>query len=219
MADIGVLTPDQMRRVLALAARFEQSRDGKPDDTLLEPPGIPVLNRSGETVPAFAFMQIFATVEAADQNYIEIKKPGNAAILRCPMLINGPMAIENNGFGRAQVGPVFRLKCETIPVLGDRMGPTDNEWLGFLGSMYAVIGADDVAPDVFKVMFDTSAWRGRTKTGGLTVGTPALVKVYSATGAIRTTEYIAETAVSSIPGDAEILLLSQYGRWLAMRIC
>ena len=131
MADVGVITPDQMRRVLALAARFEQSREGKPDDTILEPAGIPVLNRSGETVPAFAFMQIFDTVEAAGQNYIEIKKPGHSSILRCPMLINGPLEIENNGFGRAQVGPVFRLKCETIPVLGDRMGPSTNEWLGF----------------------------------------------------------------------------------------
>lgn len=219
MADVGVITPDQMRRVLALVARFEQNRDGKQDETVLEPPGIPVLNRSGEVVPAFAFMQMFATVEAADQNYIEVKKPGNAAILRCPMLINGPMAIENNGFGRAQVGPVFRLKCETIPVLGDRMGPTDNEWLGFLGSMYAVIGADDVAPDVFKVMFDTSSWRGKTKSGGLTAGTPGLVKVYSAEGTLRTTEYMAETEVSSIGADSEIWLHSQYGRWFAVGLC
>jgi hypothetical protein len=219
MADVGVITPDQMRRVLALVARFEQNRDGKQDETVLEPPGIPVLNRSGEVVPAFAFMQMFATVEAADQNYIEVKKPGNAAILRCPMLINGPMAIENNGFGRAQVGPVFRLKCETIPVLGDRMGPTDNEWLGFLGSMYAVIGADDVAPDVFKVMFDTSVWRGRTNVGGLNVGTPALVKVYNANNTLRTTEYMAETYVSNIAGNTDILLLPQYGRWLALGMC
>jgi hypothetical protein len=85
--------------------------------------------------------------------------------------------------------------------------------------MYAVIGADEVDEDVFKVMFDTSSWRGRTKTGGLLVGVPALVSVYSAAGSLRTTEYIAETAVSSIPENAEILLLSQYGRWLAMRIC
>jgi hypothetical protein len=119
----------------------------------------------------------------------------------------------------AQNGPVYRLKCDTIPELGDRMGPKTGEWLGFLGSMYAVIGADEVDEDVFKVMFDTSSWRGRTKTGGLLVGVPALVSVYSAAGSLRTTEYIAETAVSSIPENAEILLLSQYGRWLAMRIC
>jgi hypothetical protein len=204
---------------LALLARFEQNRDGKQDETVLEPPGIPVLNRSGETVPAFAFMQMFATVEAAEQNYIEIKKPINSAILRCPLLINGPNLIANNDFGRAQVGPVFRLKCATTPVLGDRMGPVTGEWLGRLGSMYSVIGADDIAPDVYKCMFDTSNWRGKTKSSGLTAGTPALVKVYKADGTLSSTEYTAETAVSDIDGDEEIELTSQYGRWFAKGLC
>jgi hypothetical protein len=219
MADIGVLTPDQMRRVLALVARFEQSRDGKPDDTILEPPGIPVLNRSGQTVPAFAFMQMYATVEAAEQNYIEIKKPINSAILRCPFLINGPVEIENNGFGRAQAGPIFRVYCSDAMTLGDRIGPADDEWYGGLGSMYAVIGTDDIAPDVYKCMFDTSSWLGRTKVGGLSIGTPALVQVYDANGTIRATEYLAETHVSNIAQSTDVLLLSYYGRWLALGLC
>lgn len=85
--------------------------------------------------------------------------------------------------------------------------------------MYAVIGSDSIDTDVYKVMFDTSSWRGKTKTAGLTLGTPGLVYVYGPTGTLRATEYTAEASVSSIPGDAEILLLSQYGRWLALRTC
>jgi len=68
-------------------------------------------------------------------------------------------------------------------------------------------------------MFDTSSWRGKTKAGGLTAGTPGLVKVYDAAGTLRTTEYTAETSGSNIGADAEILLNSQYGRWYALRTC
>ncbi len=196
--------------------------DGKgygESSSINSPAPIFVYNDSAEIVPAYAFMQATTTLNEDGRSYIKIKKPIDSTILRCPLLINGPTEIPIGGYGMAQNGPVYRLKCETIPVLGDRLGPATGEWLGHLGSMYAVIGADEVDEEVFKVMFDTSSWRGQTKTGGLNVGTPALVKVYSATGALRTTEYIAETAVSSIPANAEILLLSQYGRWLAMRIC
>ncbi len=188
-------------------------------NSITSPAPIFVYNDSIEIVPAFAFMQATTTLNEDGRSYIKIKKPIDSTILRCPLLINGPTEIPVGGYGMAQNGPVYRLKCDTIPELGDRMGPKTGEWLGFLGSMYAVIGADEVDEDVFKVMFDTSSWRGRTKTGGLLVGVPALVSVYSAAGSLRTTEYIAETAVSSIPENAEILLLSQYGRWLAMRIC
>jgi hypothetical protein len=184
-----------------------------------QPGGIFVYNDSIEIVPAFAFMQATTTLNEDGRSYIKIKKPIDSTILRCPLLINGPTEIPVGGYGMAQNGPVYRLKCDTIPELGDRMGPKTGEWLGFLGSMYAVIGADEVETGVFKVMFDTSSWLGKTKSTGLGVGSQALVKVYSASGTLRTTEYLAQAAVSSIPGDDEILLLSQYGRWLALRIC
>lgn len=60
---------------------------------------------------------------------------------------------------------------------------------------------------------------GRTKSGGLNIGTPALVDVYDETGVTLTRELLAETRVSNIAGTTEIVLLSAYSRWLALRLC
>ena len=209
----GLLEPD-------LKAREQRGNAGK-TVTHQQPP-IFVRNDSGETIPPYAFMQATGTANVTDSfSYITVRKPIHSTILRCPLLFNGIYEIADGDYGVAQNGPVFSLKCDTIPVVGDRMGPSTGSWLGFLGSMYAVIGEDTTAieDDVYKVMFDTSSWLGKTKSTGLGVGSQALVKVYSASGALRTTEYLAQAAVSSIPGDDEILLLSQHGRWLALRIC
>ncbi len=60
---------------------------------------------------------------------------------------------------------------------------------------------------------------GKTKVGGITVGTPALVDVYDETGTALTRELLAETRVSDIDGEVEIVLFSAYSRWLAIRLC
>ena len=209
----GLLEPD-------LKAREQRGNAGK-TITHQQPP-IFVRNDSGETIPPYSFMQPTGTVNVTDSFcYVTVRKPIHSTIMRCPLLFNGIYQIANGEYGVAQNGPVFSLKCEEIPVVGDRMGPLTGDWLGFLGSMYAVIGKDETAieDDVYKVMFDTSSWRGKTKAGGLTAGTAGLVKVYDAAGTLRTTEYTAETVVSSIAADTEILLLSQYGRWLAVGLC
>jgi len=209
----GLLEPD-------LEAKQLRGNPGR-QVTHQQPP-IFVRNDSGATIPPYSFMQMIGTVNVTDSFcYVKVKQPIDSTLLHCPLLFNGIYEIANGEYGVAQNGPVFSLKCETIPVLGDRMGPTTGEWLGFLGSMYAVIGKDETAieDDVYKVMFDTSSWRGKTKAGGLTAGTPGLVKVYDAAGTLRTTEYTAETVVSSIAADTEILLFSQYGRWFAVGLC
>lgn len=209
----GLLEPD-------LKAREQRGNPGK-TVTHQQPP-IFVRNDSGLTIPPYSFMQPTGTVNVTDSfSYVTVKQPIDSTIFRCPLLFNGIYEIANGEYGVAQNGPVYSLKCETIPVLGDRMGPTTGEWLGFLGAMYTVIGEDTTAieDDVYKVMFDTSSWRGKTKAGGLTAGTPAAVKVYDAAGTLRTTEYTAETVVSSIAAYTEILLFSQYGRWFAVGLC
>lgn len=187
-----------------------------------QPPPIFVRNDSGQAVPPYALMQPTGTVNVTNSFcYATIQKPIHSTILRCPLLINGMFEIASGAYGVAQQGPVFSLLGGSGRVVGDRLGPEDDEWFAELGSMYAVIGEDTTAieENVYKVMFDTSSWRGRTKAGGLTVGTPAAVRVYSPTGTLRATEYMAETVVSDIEGDVELLLISQYGRWLALELC
>lgn len=209
----GLLEPD-------LKAREQRGNPGK-TVTHQQPP-IFVRNDSGETIPPYSFMQMTGTVNVTDSFcYVTVQKPISSTILRCPLLFNGMYEIANGEYGVAQNGPVFSLKVDTAPELGDRMGPITGQWIAGLGSMYAVIGEDETAieTDVYKVMFDTSSWRGRTKTGGLTVGTPALVRVYDANNTLRTTEYLAETYVSNIAESTDILMLSHHGRWLALGLC
>jgi hypothetical protein len=209
----GLLEPD-------LKAREQRGNPGK-TVTHQQPP-IFVRNDSGMTIPPYSFMQMTGTVNVTDSFcYVKVRQPIHSTILRCPLLFNGMYEIANGEYGVAQNGPVFSLKCETIPVLGDRLGPNTGEWLGFLGSMYAVIGEDTTAieENVYKVMFDTSSWRGRTKVGGLSVGTPALVQVYDANNTLRATEYLAETYVSNIAASTDVLLLPHHGRWLALGLC
>jgi hypothetical protein len=209
----GLLEPD-------LEAKQLRGNPGK--QVTHQPQPIFVRNDSGEAIPPYSFMQPTGTVNVTDSFcYVTVRKPIHSTIFRCPLLFNGIYEIAAGAYGVAQNGPVYSLKCETIPVLGDRMGPTTGEWLGFLGSMYTVIGADTTAidEDVYKVMLDTSSWRGKTKATGLTAGTPALVQVRDAAGSIRATEYMAVTYVSNIAANTEILLLSQYGQWLALELC
>ncbi len=60
---------------------------------------------------------------------------------------------------------------------------------------------------------------GKTKSGGIVVGTPALVWIYDRDGTLTSRDLLAETRVSDIPGDTEIVLFSAYARWLAIRLC
>ena len=209
----GLLGPD-------LKAREQRGNPGK-TVTHQQPP-IFVRNDSGQTIPPYAFMQMTGTVNVTDSfSYVTVQKPIHSTILRCPLLFNGIYEIANGEYGVAQSGPVFSIKSEDPMALGDRMGPVNDEWFGGLGSTYAVIGEDTTAieEDVYKVMFDTSSWRGRTKVGGLSVGTPALVQVYDANNTLRATEYLAETYVSNIAASTDVLLLPHYGRWLALGLC
>jgi hypothetical protein len=59
----------------------------------------------------------------------------------------------------------------------------------------------------------------KTKSGGISVGTPAAVLLYDESGTITARELIAETRVSAIPADTEVILISAYGRWLALKVC
>jgi len=209
----GLLEPD-------LKARDQRGNPGK-TITHQQPP-IFVRNDSGQTVPPYAFMQPAGTVNVTDSFcYVSVQKPIHSSNFRCPLLINGMYEIESGAYGVAQQGPVYSLLGVPGLSLGERLASVDDEWFAEYGSMYAVIGEDTtaIADDIYKVMLDTSSWRGKTKSGGLTVGTPALVKVYKADGTLSSTEYIAETVVSNIEANVELLLVSQYGRWLALELC
>ena len=196
-------------------------RQGNPGQQVWNSP-IPnlVYNDSGQIVPAYGLMQMSTTLDEDGRNYVKIKRPIDATLLRCPLTINGPTEIAVGGYGFPQPGPVFRLLHNgTAYVAGDRLGPLTGTFTATYGSMYAVLGSDDIDTNIVRVMFDTSCMYGKTKAVALVAGTPANVFVYDAAGTLTSKEYLAETKGTTIPASTDVLLLSTFGRWFASRIC
>jgi hypothetical protein len=199
------------------------TKEGGTKDAIVANTHTPIYfkNDSEHVIPPYALMQIGSTTEVSgSHNYITVKRPIHASVMRCPMLINGSREVEVDGYGVAQSGPVFRLLTDgTAYSPGDRLGPETGVFTATYGSMYAVIGDDDVATDVVRVMFDTSTMRGKTKAGGMTAGVPTEVYALDATGTVLTTEYLAESDAANIPGDTHIIMFSAYGSWLVYEVC
>ncbi len=219
-----VYTREQMTRIWKATQDFERSKSGRPVDNIeaVETP-IHFLNDSAYTIPAFGLMQPTTTV-TVDGSYtlVKVKRPIDSTLMRCPLLINGPTEVLTAEYGMAQPGPVYWLLHDGAHTYaaGDRLGSLTATFTATYGSLYAVLGADDeIGTNVVKCMFDTSTMFGKTKAGGLNVGTPANVLVYDAAGTLTAKEHLAETRQSNIAGSTEIVLLSSYGRWLALGLC
>ena len=75
-------------------------------------------------------------------------------------------------------------------------------------------GVDSEMPDGVGRM--TPCLYAKTKSGGIVVGTPALVEIYDKDDVLTDRELLAEARVNDIPGDTEIYILSAYSRWLAV---
>jgi hypothetical protein len=179
-----------------------------------------VRNDSGYTIPPYGLMQPTGTVEVAKSfNYIKVKRPIDSTLMRSPLLINGPREIEVDGYGKAQNGPVYQLLHDGgTYVAGDRLGAKTSTFTATYGALFAVIGSDDIATNILRVMFDTSPLRGQT-IATLVVGTPGLVYLRDAAGTLTSRQYTAEAEVSNITGSKEIIMCPTYGKLLAMEIC
>jgi len=217
---------DVLRTIEALKASglleptTSQLNQGLPGSTAITSPApVFVYNDSGEVVPPYSLMQMTGTLNETGRNYVKVDKPIDSTLLRCPMLINGHTEIPVEGYGMAQNGPVYRLKMGVTIVVGDRLGAKTGQWTADYGSLFTVIGSDEIDTDVARVMFDTSTLRGRTKTGGLVVGSPSAVLIYDAAGTLTSREYVAETFVSNIAANTDVVMFPLHGRWLALGLC
>jgi len=179
-----------------------------------------VYNDSGFAIPAYGLMQMTTTLDEDGRNYVKVKRPIDSTLLRCPLLVNGPTEIAIAGYGCAQPGPVYRLLHDGgTYVAGDRLGAKTSTFTATYGGMFAVLGADAIDTNIVRVMFDTSAFKGKTKSVALVVGTPANVYFTDAAGTVTTREYLAETDVSDVPADTAIDLIPMYGRLIAREVC
>jgi hypothetical protein len=186
-----------------------------------QPTPIYFRNDSGVTIPPWGLVQPTGTYNETNSFcYVKVDRPIGATLMRCPLLINGPYECLDGDYGCAQQGPVFRLLHDGgTYVAGDRLGAKTGTFTATYGALYAVIGPDAIDTNIVRVMFDTSPFYGKTKSSGLTAATPANVYVYDAAGTLTSKEYLAETRVTDIAGDAEILLIPTFGRLFASRIC
>lgn len=218
-----IFSNDQMQRIWRATKAYEMRSSARPVDQL-QPSDDPIFfrNDSGQTIPPYGLMQIETTLDVSGSyNLALVRRPIHATLMRCPLLINGDYEVLTGEYGMAQSGPVYRLLHDgaNTYVAGDRLGAKTSTFTATYGALYAVLGSDNIATNTVRVMFDTSAFKGRTKSVPLVAGTPGNVYFTNAAGTVTSKEYLAETDVSDIPADTPIWLFPMYGRLVAAKVC
>lgn len=136
----------QIPRLLSRIAQLETTLAGAP---------IKFTNDSGETIPAYACMQITGTEEQGGVNYLVADKPADTDGTSGWYLFNGAREVETDGEGVAQSPPVMRGYKNTGTITGgERWAPTSGQW--YLtrdnAGIFIAAGADNVDDDVLRVM-------------------------------------------------------------------
>jgi hypothetical protein len=210
-------TPEQAARTWEATEAYERSLGSSAPrfDNLPGERGILFRNDSGEEIPAYGLMHITGTVDDKF-NYVTVTKPATANTVRSKILVNGPEAVADGGFGTAQLGPIFRIIHDGALTYqaGDRVGYKDDSFLAGLNPTFLVLGEDDLEDDMIRVMYDDTELRGvaagtitSSVAGNVTVSTPA------------TRTHKAKTIGSSILSGTEVRLGSENGEWTALGVC
>jgi hypothetical protein len=214
---IAGITPEQAARMLEATEAYERSL-GSSAPRFDNLPGVDRIlfrNDSGEEIPPYALMHITGTAEN-QFNYVTVTKPASSNVVRSKILVNGPEAVADGGFGTAQSGPIFRIIHDAAIMYepGDRVGYKNNSFLAGLNPTFLVLGNDDLEDDMIRVMYDDSELRGvaattitATTAGDVTVTTPT------------TRTHKAKTIGLSILSGTNVRLGSENGEWTAIEVC
>lgn len=140
---------EQVRQIPRLLAKISQL-----ETTLVGSP-VKFTNNSGETIPAYACIQITGTEEQGGINYLVADKPADTDGTAGWYLFNGAREVASDAEGVAQLPPVMRGYKNTGTITGgDRWRPTAGQW--YLtqddSGIFVAAGADDVEDDVLRVM-------------------------------------------------------------------
>lgn len=106
-------------------------------------------NDSGEAIPPYSIMHITGTEEVGSQNFLKVAKFDDS-VIGGGFLFSNHNEIEDDGFGIAQPGPVYRMQGDGSTITAGKLwGPVDGEWtVADNGGPYLACGADDIADDV-----------------------------------------------------------------------
>jgi hypothetical protein len=227
MTRIGAFNVDQAQRVWAATLGYERAGSLRPEERILnEPEAILVRNTSGHTIPPFGLMLPKACYDAPRSfNYVDVVRPFDYDADLSVVLVNGFREIENNDYGTAQNGPVYRITHDNAITynVGDRLGCVADSFLAGLGPLFRVLGEDDIADDCLRVMFDFSimmgqsvlsiangaagvVYRRKRGSGGWTTDTAKSYPARNDTG-------------TSIDADSRLLMLPCDGIFSIVQVC
>ena len=153
--EIGVFTPGDAERVWKAVQAFERGITAtKTDERRFVQAPIYCKNRSTTLeIPAYGCMQVVGTEEIGGQNYLIVDRPFDYSdSVMGPFLLNSPAAIEPDGLGVAQNGPVYRaIKDTGTFTVGTRLNPTADSFKLSKGPLFVYLGDDDIDTDIIKV--------------------------------------------------------------------
>lgn len=193
-----------------------------------------VTNVSGETIPAYACMQVTGTAEIGDQNYLQVSKPADTDGTAGAFVFNGPREIPSTEQGVAQYSyaRIVRAYKNTGTVTaGDKWQPVSGQWYIEQddNGQFTACGEDDVDTNVLKVALDADAGGGiqfyLTPSGGIparsgsTLGsaTCTLLSLDSGTRTVTaTTRTVYNDFLSAVGGSVDIAAALVDGIWVVI---
>lgn len=179
MTRIAGLSPEVARELLAF---YRQAKAtglfGIPVDRspqFVQPVPTYVTNTSGEAIPPYGCMQAVGMQKIGSRNYVQVDKPADATGEAGGFLFNGPREIAIDGLGVGRDGRIAKaLGDGSTATAGERWSPAASSWtIEPGGSLFTMIGADEVATDVVRVFVESGGdTRYRfTLTSAMTTGT------------------------------------------------
>jgi hypothetical protein len=167
LEEIGAFSTADARRVWqATLAMERRSKAASPSDYMPESEPITFRNDSGETIPAYACVQLFSTADESDRNIFVAKKPVNTTTANVDQFVfNNEFEVAIDAYGTAQSGPVFRATKTGSIASGVRVGPVNSSWKIDRGAFWTNLGTDDVQTDCVRLMSNDSLLLAVATTG------------------------------------------------------
>jgi len=223
---IGVFTEPNARRVWQATLDVERlvGRNGLQVQEQ-RPEYIQFVNDSGETIPAYACMQITDKLEDAGRSLFKVKKPllwTNALV--GPFIFNTGWEVAAGNYGTAQFGPVFRAIKDSSVTLGInvRIGPINNSWKVGKGCMYSMIATDSIETDCIRLISNETPILAITNEAiaGNSLGDVTKKDPSSGDWTAGSVEYeVRNPSETEIPADSLVICFPVDAKWAAVGIC
>lgn len=225
--DIGVFTPSDAERIWKAVQAFERGITAtKTDERRFVQAPIYVKNRSTTLeIPAYGCMQVVGTDEIGGQNYLLVDRPFDYSdSVMGPFLLNSPTAIEPEGLGIAQNGPVYRaIKTSGTFTVGTRLNPSENSFELSKGPLFVYLGDDDVDENIIKVSACETPLLAVAGVSGIAANSSGTVTAKAPASGNWTAGSVTYTAwaptSAPISANATVMIFPVDAKWVAVEIC